>query len=178
MMKIMVTLDGSRFAEAVVESAAQLAREAKLAEVYLVQVLNPSDAHSIVSGAPEYEGTLREVGLEGERFTGVSSNIGGSRVVETSGEALEWMKQAAKEYLQHVGRQFDPIHPEAVVLVGEDVDEELARFARQQNVDIIALSSHGRSGLGRLIMGSHAQRMMEYGVLPVLVVRPPHLHQP
>jgi hypothetical protein len=32
-MKIMVTLDGSSFAEAVVEPAAQLAREAKLAEV-------------------------------------------------------------------------------------------------------------------------------------------------
>ncbi len=32
-MKIMVTLDGSSFAEAVVETAAQLAREAKLAEV-------------------------------------------------------------------------------------------------------------------------------------------------
>jgi nucleotide-binding universal stress UspA family protein len=44
-MKIMVTMAGSRFAEAVVEPAAQLAREAK-AEVYLVQVLDPSDVHS------------------------------------------------------------------------------------------------------------------------------------
>jgi nucleotide-binding universal stress UspA family protein len=58
-MEIMVTLDGSSFAEAVVEPAAQLARESKLAEVYLVRVVDPSDAHSTVIGAPEYEGTLR-----------------------------------------------------------------------------------------------------------------------
>jgi nucleotide-binding universal stress UspA family protein len=151
MMKIMVTLDGSRFAEAVVEPAAQLAREVKLAEVYLVRVVDPS--------------------------TEVSGNIGGSRAMETFGQALERIEQEAKEYLQHVGQRFDPLRPEVVVLVGEDVDQELARFARQQNVDIIAMSSHGRSGLGRLIMGSHAQRLMEYGVAPVLVVRPDRLHQ-
>jgi hypothetical protein len=63
-MKIMVTLDGSSFAEAVVEPAAQLAREAKLVEVYLVRVVDPSDVHSTVVGASDYEGTLREVGLE------------------------------------------------------------------------------------------------------------------
>jgi nucleotide-binding universal stress UspA family protein len=177
MMKIMVALDGSSFAEAVVEPAVQLAREAKLAEVYLVRVVDPSDAHSTVVGAPEYEGTLREVGLEGERFTGVSGNISGSRAVETSAQALERIEQEVKEYLEHVGEQFDPIRPEAVVLVGEDVDEELARFAREQNVDMIAMSSHGRTGLGRLIMGSHAQRLMEYGVAPVLVVRPDRLPQ-
>ena len=176
-MKIMVTLDGSRFAEAVVEPAAQLAREAKLAEVYLVQVVDPSDVHSTLSGTPEYEEATREAAILGEPFTGVSTNIGGSGVVETSGEALERIEQEAKEYLQHVGDRFAPIRPEAVVLVGEDVDDELARFAKQQNVDIIAMSSHGRTGLGRLIMGSHAQRLMEYGVAPVLVVRPEHLHQ-
>src|ERR687893_1386596 len=123
MMKIMVTLDGSSFAEAVVEPAVQLAGEAKLAEVYLVRVVDPSDAHSTLSGTPEYEGTLREAGLEGERFTEVSGNIGGSRAVETSGQALERIEQEAKEYLQHVGDRFDPIRPEAVMLVGEDVDE-------------------------------------------------------
>jgi nucleotide-binding universal stress UspA family protein len=150
-MKIMVTLDGSSFAEAAVEPAAQLAREAKLAEVYLVQVVDSS--------------------------TAVSGNIGGSRAMETFDQALERIEQEAKEYLQHVGQRFDPLRPEVVVLVGEDVDQELARFARQQNVDIIAMSSHGRSGLGRLIMGSHVQRLMEYGVAPVLVVRSDRLHQ-
>jgi nucleotide-binding universal stress UspA family protein len=151
MMKITVTLDGSRFAEAAVEPAAQLAREAKLAEVYLVRVVDSS--------------------------TEVSGNIGGSRAMETFDQALEGIEQEAKEYLQHVGQRFDPLRPEVVVLVGEDVDQELARFATQQNVDIIAMSSHGRSGLGRLIMGSHVQRLMEYGVAPVLVVRPDRLHQ-
>src|ERR671918_750130 len=170
-MKIMVTLDGSRFAEAVVEPAAQLAREAKLAEVYLVRVVAPSDAQNTVIGTPEYEEAIAEP------FTGVSTTIGGSGAVETSDQALERIEQEAKDYLQHVGYQFDPIRPEAVVLVGEDVDDELARFAKQQNVDIIAMSSHGRTGLGRLIMGSHAQRLMEYGVAPVLVLRPEHLHQ-
>ena len=171
MMKIMVTLDGSSFAEAVVEPAVQLAREAKLAEVYLVRVVDPSDVRSTLSGTLEYEEAIAEPS------TGVSTTIGGSTTLETSDQALERIEQEAKDYLQHVGDRFDPIHPEAVVLVGKDVDEELARFAREQNVDIIAMSSHGRSGLGRLIMGSHAQRLMEYGVAPVLVVRPDRLHQ-
>jgi nucleotide-binding universal stress UspA family protein len=172
-MKIMVTLDGSRFAEAVVEPAAQLAREAK-AEVYLVQVLDPSDVHSTLSGPPDYPEAVRaefELG-------GISPNIAGPGVVETTGQALERIEQAAKEYLEQVGHRFDPIHPEAVVLVGEDVDEELVRFARDQKVDIIAISSHGRTGLGRLFMDSHAQRMLEHGVAPVLIVRPGHLQEP
>src|SRR5918992_5573563 len=136
MMKIMVTLDGSSFAEAVVEPAVQLAREAKLAEVYLVRVVDPSHVRSTLSGTPEYEEAIAEPS------TGVSTTIGGSTTLETSDQALERIEQEAKDYLQHVGDRFDPIHPEAVVLVGEDVDEELARFARQQNIDIIAMSSH------------------------------------
>jgi nucleotide-binding universal stress UspA family protein len=68
-MKIMVTLDESRFAEAVVEPAAQLAREAK-AEVYLVQVLDPSDVHSTLSGPPDYVEATREAAIRGDPFTG------------------------------------------------------------------------------------------------------------
>jgi nucleotide-binding universal stress UspA family protein len=171
-MKIMVTLDGSSFAEAVVEPAAQLAREAK-AEVYLVQVLDPSDVHSTLSRPSDYAEDTREAAVRGDPFTNVSS----SGVVETSGQALERIEREAREYLQHVGHRFDPIHPEAVVLVGEDVDEELARFAGDQKVDIIAISSHGRTGLRRLFMGSHTQRVLERGVAPVLIVRPGHLQE-
>jgi nucleotide-binding universal stress UspA family protein len=60
------------------------------------------------------------------------------------------------------------------VVFGEPVEEILAA-AREKDVDLIMMATHGRSALARVIFGSVASRVVGSGVRPVLMVRPREL---
>lgn len=53
--------------------------------------------------------------------------------------------------------------------------ESIIDYARANHVDVIAMSTHGRSGLARFVFGSVAEKVLASGVAPVLMFRPPHL---
>jgi nucleotide-binding universal stress UspA family protein len=44
--------------------------------------------------------------------------------------------------------------------------------ARQEHVDLIAMATHGRTGLMRALAGSVCERVIRSGVAPVVVLRP------
>jgi nucleotide-binding universal stress UspA family protein len=48
----------------------------------------------------------------------------------------------------------------------------IARVAAEQGVDAIAMATHGRTGLARLVMGSVADETLRRSPVPVLLVRP------
>ena len=48
---------------------------------------------------------------------------------------------------------------------------EIVRTANENNMDLIVIGSHGRTGLARLILGSTAERVVRHAPCPVLVVR-------
>ena len=50
-------------------------------------------------------------------------------------------------------------------------DEEIVEAARDAGVDLIAMSTHGRSGLGRLLFGSVAEQVLRRADVPVLMIR-------
>ena len=47
----------------------------------------------------------------------------------------------------------------------------IVRLARREAADLIVIGTHGRSGLGRLFMGSVAARVLATAKCPVLTVR-------
>jgi universal stress protein A len=49
--------------------------------------------------------------------------------------------------------------------------EEILHEARELGADLIVLGTHGRSGLGHLLLGSIAERVIRAAPVPVLVVR-------
>jgi nucleotide-binding universal stress UspA family protein len=49
---------------------------------------------------------------------------------------------------------------------------EIIRYAREHEVDLIVIGSHGRSGLSHVLMGSVAERVVRKAGCPVLTVRP------
>jgi len=59
------------------------------------------------------------------------------------------------------------------VIVHGDAAAEIVRVASEQEVDLIVISSHGRTGLGRMIFGSTAESVVRHATCPVLVVKPP-----
>lgn len=49
--------------------------------------------------------------------------------------------------------------------------EQIVRCARERGCDLIVLGSHGRHGLGRVLLGSVAERVLRTAPCPVLVVK-------
>jgi nucleotide-binding universal stress UspA family protein len=50
--------------------------------------------------------------------------------------------------------------------------EAIVEAARHRHADLIVMSSHGRSGVARLVMGSVTERVLRSTRVPVLVIRP------
>ncbi|MEX0725430.1 MAG: universal stress protein [Planctomycetaceae bacterium] len=61
--------------------------------------------------------------------------------------------------------------PVRVVRTGEPF-VEIIRYAKERNIDLIVLGTHGRTGLTHVLLGSVAERVVRKAGCPVLTVRP------
>jgi nucleotide-binding universal stress UspA family protein len=62
------------------------------------------------------------------------------------------------------------VHPE----VAEGVpSEEILRLARQRDVDLIVMGTHGHTGLAHILLGSVCEKVVRRAPCPVLTVRHP-----
>ena len=149
--KILVPLDGSKVGEAalpcVEDLVAKLLPEVKV-EVTLIQVLS-SLTHYVVAG----EATAR---------------------IPYTEQEIEQMKKKSSQYLRKAGQALRKkgANIKVRVSVGHAADE-IIKAADEINADIIAMSSHGRSGLSRWAFGSVTDRGVRGGNKPVLVVKAP-----
>ena len=57
------------------------------------------------------------------------------------------------------------------IIVDGEPAHEIKAYAQANHVDLIAMTSHGRSGLGRAILGSVTDAVIRESTTPVLVVR-------
>jgi nucleotide-binding universal stress UspA family protein len=139
--RALVPLDGSRLAEGILPFLLQIA--GPLApEVALVYVVRPL-------GPPIVE--------ENSRFTVYDP-------AAKLAEARDYLAPIAAE-LQRKGFQVT-----SNVRKGEPV-EEIVAAAREVGADIIAMTTHGRSGLSRVLFGSVAEAVLRQAELPVLMMR-------
>ncbi len=67
----------------------------------------------------------------------------------------------------------DGLQVEDVIAHG-DAASEIVRVSKERAVDMIVISSHGRTGFGRMLFGSTAESVVRYAPCPVLVVKPPY----
>ena len=58
------------------------------------------------------------------------------------------------------------------VVVGEQVAQTITDFARRERADLIAIATHGRGTLGRILRGSVADGVTKYAVSSILVFHP------
>ena len=141
---IIVPLDGSSLAEQALPHVAAIAKELDLT-VSLVRV-NTS---------------LQDIYLyTGYAFPGYK-------------KLVDDMDAQAADYLRKVSgrlRQEGLSSVEEHVLLGHAASA-IVDFAREVQNNIVAMTTHGRSGLGRWILGSVAERVVKYSGDPVLVVR-------
>jgi nucleotide-binding universal stress UspA family protein len=58
------------------------------------------------------------------------------------------------------------------LIVHGEAASEIVQVAKERDVDLIVISSHGRTGLGRILFGSTAEAVVRHAPCPVLVVKP------
>ena len=81
-------------------------------------------------------------------------------------------RRDAEEYLAPIVIELRArgIEATSAVRVGRAEDEILAA-ARGADADLIAMSTHGRSGLGRLLFGSVAEQVLRHSDVPIFMMR-------
>jgi len=94
-------------------------------------------------------------------FPGVDPTEAQVKVVR---EAEEYL-QGLKEHLRAKGLDVD-----THVRYGDDA-EEILDHAAQKEIDLIAMSTHGRSGFKRFFLGSVAEKVLRHAPKPVYLVR-------
>jgi nucleotide-binding universal stress UspA family protein len=149
--KVLVPLDGSKVGEAAIPVIEQLidklAKGTKV-EVILVGVIT----------------LLRHWVVVGEA----------SAPVSYTEEELRLIKQNVEKYLIKTGETLKKkgVTVQTMVSTGNAADE-LIRAADDTKADLIAMSTHGRSGLRRLAFGSVTDKVIHRSKIPVLMVRAP-----
>ena len=144
--RILVPLDGSKLAEAVLPSVAPLARGLG-ARVVLLGVDG--------AGGPEVRG--------GEPDGPGPASI---RTMERGAVPLNTYLKGVKDHLAA-----NEVEAEWSVVAGK-VSKEILDQAKEQGSDLIAMSTRGRSGLGRGIWGSVTDSVVRSSEVPVMVVGP------
>jgi nucleotide-binding universal stress UspA family protein len=102
--------------------------------------------------------------------------VGGLDYILYPEEQLGVFKTEAGEYLGKVYRQLKGRKGTVRVelKVGDksgDIAREIIKFAEENEVSLIAISSHGHSGIERWVFGSIANKVVQASEVPVLMVR-------
>lgn len=85
----------------------------------------------------------------------------------------EGQKEYADKLLAKVKQAADKLGVGASVLHVPDARpaEAIVEAARSEDCSLIVMASHGRRGLGRLLLGSQTSEVLTYSPVPVLVIR-------
>lgn len=141
---ILVPLDGSELAEQVLPHVKTLAGVGTKPRITLLKAV-PREYPDIVEG-------------------------------ETTNKVVDPMRKLTAEAQIYLGRVAEALRDE-----GHTVDTEISvkfpadaiiDYAAHHDVDLIAIATHGRGGLGRWMFGSVTQKVMQATPAPMLVVRP------
>jgi nucleotide-binding universal stress UspA family protein len=88
-------------------------------------------------------------------------------------ELARAVQQNAQEYLDQVQRRLgaEGLRRVSTLLIQGGAAPNIIEVAKQTSESLVALCTHGRSGLGRLVLGSVANRVVRHSESPVLVIR-------
>jgi nucleotide-binding universal stress UspA family protein len=146
--KILVALDGSALAEKGLESALATAKQNPGAKLVLLTRLQMSNMGESIS---DTGGTFAEL-------------------QERINQALE---EESRKYMDGIIARYQGEGIPMQVEIGwGDAADGIVSYARKNRVDLIVITTHGRSGLGKLFLGSVAAKVISLSPVPVLVIPP------
>ena len=142
--RILVPLDGSQIAECVIPHIKAIARNSST-EVELISVVEPIDIP-----------TRGKIAFSEDDLKSIDAEA----------------KQEAHKYLTHIVKRLSraDVNARPVVITGKPA-ESLIDYAGNNDIDLIIMATHGRSGLTRWFFGSIAEKLMRAVEIPILLVK-------
>lgn len=140
--KILVPLDGSPLAETVLPHAEALAK-LEGAEIVILRVPATPTAEYFARDPAIGESIRQDIEIEAKDYVN---------------KAVDALKK-------------DQIRVTGIVQEGA-VPETILAVADETHADMIAMSTHGRTGVSRWLMGSVADRVVHYAHIPVMLIHP------
>lgn len=164
-MRVLVAVDESEQAKTVVDALTPWLVRAS-AEVHLVSVVDMSQVQAAMRGnEPAFETTPYSGGMRAKVVQPPP------RSAETHGQALERARTEREERLMALATSMEGLEPKVHVLASDDTAEAIVTYAPEVGADLIAVGTHGRSGLSRALLGSVAEQVVRRADRPVVVVR-------
>lgn len=141
--RILVPVDGSATSKTGLKEALKLARPVS-ATLLLVNVMDEQMAFSSIEMAASVPAMLDSMRASGNRILKDAALAARARGVKAQTALVESF--------------------------GTRVADTIVKQAKRWRADIIVMGTHGRRGLGRLVMGSDADLVVRYAGVPVLLV--------
>ena len=146
--KVLVPMDGSELAECVLPHVETIAGGCSTEAVVFLRVIDPFVMTSGYFGADFSGQEIARINAENE--------------------------QNAKNYIDRLVERtnYGRVKIEGKTITGRAA-EVIAEYARDNQVDLITIATHGRSGVSRWVWGSVADRVLRSSCVPVLMIRAP-----
>ncbi|MGA1791905.1 MAG: universal stress protein [bacterium] len=145
--KILLPTDGSEHSFEALRYASSFARQFNIT----ICILTVIEIHHSI-----YDVYADEIALD----------IQESKIATLVNQRLDEIEQKAKEYgIKNI---------EKVTRFGSPY-QEIVNVAKERDVDLIVIATHGRSGIAHFLVGSVTEKVIRTAPCPVLVVRP-HVH--
>jgi nucleotide-binding universal stress UspA family protein len=142
--RILVPLDGSSACEAVMPYARELAQ--LLGALIVILHVSPEELED-------------------------PNNFSGRRVSGRPEGPAPGADSSVADRIDYAAKTFSAAGVETLTLnLGGEPISTILNFARPSAVDLIAMTTHGRTGLSKLLMGSVAEKVLKEAILPTLVV--------
>ncbi len=170
--KVLVPMDGSELGEGVLPYVTELAKSHGSSVLFL-SVLGAGGirtAKQLIPGDPMIQGS----GDQREGFMVVDAQPEASESPGTYASQLEELAQeeAAASLRSVVERmEGEGVQAEAMATFGRP-EAEIVATAERQQCDLIVMATHARGTLGRLLLGSVTEKVINSSPIPTLVVNP------
>jgi nucleotide-binding universal stress UspA family protein len=175
---IVVPVDGSALAESILPHVARLAADTPL-EVVLLAVGPMPEPVGEADRQPVYPvGDWRS--FRAGIHHGEAVAPGSAETTPRPTRPVAYLDQVLADEKRELGQYLDGqaralagagVHVRTQVRIG-DPAAEIVSCAQEEGADAIAMSTHGRTGLDRLIHGSVAGAVLRQAELPILLFRP------
>jgi nucleotide-binding universal stress UspA family protein len=153
--RILSPLDGSQLAECTLEQLISIATGCRVPEVILLTVM---ESMQTPTWWPDSQDATSEM----------SANLE---------SRLKQAQQKAEEYLENTAQMLKKAGVAARTVVLEKTENQqvaaiILGYAQNNNIDLIVMSTHGRSGVSHWSYGNVADKVVRSSTVPVMIVAP------
>lgn len=151
--KLLVPLDGSRLGNKAITHASEVAQKFG-STVTLLQVVKPVSPISL--GEP--------VGVDGSYAAEIMLETAAVQEKRNLESARRYLKQQLKKLTaKGINGSYD-------IVIGSP-SEAIIKYCKKNKIDLVVMTTHGRSGIKRAFMGSVAEAVIRDKGVPVLAIR-------